>query len=392
VIARRELQQLRTEWSLDIGVIEKDYVLGWLLAGVAQHGALAETWVFKGGTCLRKCFYETFRFSEDLDFTIISGGPEEPDQLLEIFSEIGAWLLEESGVQIVLDDKSFRRRQNKRGLPTTEGRIAYSGPNASRGTLPKIKLDLTSDEVLADRPVWRKIGHPYSDGLPARRVLCYSLVELFGEKLRALAERCRPRDLYDVVHMHRHPDLIGLTQAVRYVLDQKCAHAAIEVPTLEAIQSSPLREEIEAEWANMLAHQLPSPLPPFAGFWSTLTDVFSWLEGRLRIPTLPRAEFEKLDPTWQPPRAITTWRRNVPLELLRYAGLNRLKVDVDYRAETGRQGLRLVEPYSLRHTRDGNLVLQVINDYGRPRSYRVDRIAGIRPTAVPFTPRFRVEF
>jgi predicted nucleotidyltransferase component of viral defense system len=28
---------------------------------------------------------------------------------------------------------------------------------------------------------------------------------LFAEKLRALAQRCRPRDLYDVVHMHRHP-------------------------------------------------------------------------------------------------------------------------------------------------------------------------------------------
>jgi len=40
-------------------------------------------------------------------------------------------------------------------------------------------------------------------------VVCYSLVELFGEKLRALSERCRPRDLYDVVHMHRHPDLVG---------------------------------------------------------------------------------------------------------------------------------------------------------------------------------------
>ena len=37
MIPRRELDELRGEWSLDIGVIEKDYVLGWLLAGVAQH-------------------------------------------------------------------------------------------------------------------------------------------------------------------------------------------------------------------------------------------------------------------------------------------------------------------------------------------------------------------
>ena len=37
MISRRELDELGGEWSLDIGVIEKDYVLGWLLAGVAQH-------------------------------------------------------------------------------------------------------------------------------------------------------------------------------------------------------------------------------------------------------------------------------------------------------------------------------------------------------------------
>jgi predicted nucleotidyltransferase component of viral defense system len=48
VITKRELELLRAEWSLDLGVIEKDYVLGWLLAGIAQHDALASTWVFKG--------------------------------------------------------------------------------------------------------------------------------------------------------------------------------------------------------------------------------------------------------------------------------------------------------------------------------------------------------
>lgn len=81
MISRRELDELRGEWSLDIGVIEKDHVLGWLLAGVAQHADLSQSWIFKGGTCLRKCYYETFRFSEDLDFTVIDGGPEEVEDL-----------------------------------------------------------------------------------------------------------------------------------------------------------------------------------------------------------------------------------------------------------------------------------------------------------------------
>jgi predicted nucleotidyltransferase component of viral defense system len=391
VIPQRELARLRAEWMLDQGVIEKDYVLGWLLAGIAQHEALTRTWVFKGGTCLRKCYYETFRFSEDLDFTVVDGGPEEPEDLRRIFGEVARWVREESGIELVLDDRSFQRRKNRRGHPTAQGRIAYRGPNASP-SMPKVKLDLTSDEILVRRPVLRPIRHPYSDSLPVRGVVSYSIVELFGEKLRALVERCRPRDLYDVVHMHRHPDLIGLAGAVRHVLERKCAHAGIEMPTAAVIKSSPFRAEIENEWANMLGHQLPRPLPPFEGFWATIDDVFSWLAGTLHVRELPRAQLGTVDPTWEAPKAITSWRRSVPLELLRYAGANRLKVDIDYRAERGRQGPRRVEPYALRQTQDGNLVLFVVNDYGQLRSYRVDRIAGIRPTTIPFTPKFRVEF
>jgi predicted nucleotidyltransferase component of viral defense system len=392
VISRRELEQLRAEWTLDIGVIEKDYLLGWLLAGIAQHPELARTWVFKGGTCLRKCYYETFRFSEDLDFTIMAGGPDEPGDLQRAFGEIADWLREESGIELTVDDTAFRRRRNRRGNPTTQGRIAYRGPNP-QPVSPKVKLDITTDEILVEHPVLRAIGHQYSDApLPADGVLCYSLTELFAEKLRALAERCRPRDLYDVVHMHRHPDLIGMEQAVSMVLARKCDYAGIDVPTADTIRSSPFRQEIEGEWENMLGHQLPQPLPPFAGFWSTLDDVFRWLAGTLRIVQLPRASLGNLDPGWQAPRAIPPWRRGVPLELLRYAAVNRLKVDLDYQAENGRWGSRRVEPYSLRYTQDGNLILFVVNDYGQLRSYRVDRIAGIRPTTAPFTPKFRVEF
>jgi hypothetical protein len=223
-------------------------------------------------------------------------------------------------------------------------------------------------------------------------VPCYSITELFAEKLRALAERCRPRDLYDVVHMHRHPDLIGRQKPVAAALARKCDHAGIDLPTLDTIRSSPFRQEIEAEWENMLGHQLPQPLPPFNGFWSDLDDVFRWLDGTLRIGLLPRAALGDLDPAWQIPEAITSWRRGVPLELLRYAAVNRLKVDIDYRAESGRQGSRRVEPYSLRRTKDRNLVLMVINDRRELRSYRTDRIAGIKPTTETFTPTYQVEF
>ena len=40
-------------------VIEKNYVLGWMLWGIGGDPVLGDQWVFKGGTCLKKCYIET---------------------------------------------------------------------------------------------------------------------------------------------------------------------------------------------------------------------------------------------------------------------------------------------------------------------------------------------
>ena len=66
MIDREEVRELAREFQLESNVVEKDYALGRLLAGLSAHPALAESWIFKGGTCLKKCFFETYRFSEDL--------------------------------------------------------------------------------------------------------------------------------------------------------------------------------------------------------------------------------------------------------------------------------------------------------------------------------------
>jgi predicted nucleotidyltransferase component of viral defense system len=394
VITNREIALLAGEWGLRHDVVEKDYVLGWLLAGIAHHPVTSQ-WAFKGGTCLRKCWFETYRFSEDLDFTV-SPDDIEPAHLNVIFAEIADWLENACGLKIQFEESSFRIRRNRRDNATIEGRIGYNGPLATP-TPPKVKLDLTSDEAIVMPLELRPILHPFSDvdtpghpGAHLADVLTYPLPELMGEKLRALAERCRPRDLYDVIHMYRHPDLLGRDSDVAHVLEQKCVHAGIDVPTLQSMIDTPFRTEIETEWHNMLAHQLPF-LPPFDSFWSDLSSLFEWLGGRMPIPALPTATASGVS-DWVPARYMTTWKTGAPLELIRFAGANRLKVMLDYRPETGRVGPRVVEPYSLRRSTVGDLLLFVTNDHGQLRSYRVDRIRGASILNEVFTPRFRVEF
>ena len=161
MIPHREILALRAEWSLRADVIEKDWALGWVLAGIAAHPQLA-TWVFKGGTCLRKSYYETYRFSEDLDFTVVSNGPDEPEQVATIFREICTWLADNAGLELLVDDRSFVARRNLRGQPTLLGRVAYRGPS-NPPVLPKLKIDVTADELVVNRPVRRSVLHPYSD-------------------------------------------------------------------------------------------------------------------------------------------------------------------------------------------------------------------------------------
>ncbi|QXP89621.1 nucleotidyl transferase AbiEii/AbiGii toxin family protein [Methylococcus capsulatus] len=88
MIERQEISELARELSLDLHVVEKDYVLGWLLAGIAANPQLSENWVFKGGTCLKKCYFETYRFSEDLDFMVTEEAQLDEDYLLQAFLDI----------------------------------------------------------------------------------------------------------------------------------------------------------------------------------------------------------------------------------------------------------------------------------------------------------------
>jgi len=389
LINKYEIMEFSREFGLRANIIEKDYVLGWVLAGIFNHTEIGANWVFKGGTCLKKCYFETYRFSEDLDFTLTESNHLDQNFLIQSFEHISEWVYNATGIEIPKDLIRFDVYKNNRGGMSAQGRIGYRGPMQRRGDLPRIKLDLTLDEILVLDPVIRDVHHPYSDcpddGIQSK---CYCFEEVFAEKIRALAERERPRDLYDVVHLYRHDELSPDQNIILSTLEKKCVFKEISVPTMETFRNRPEREELEAEWENMLAHQLPA-LPSFNQFWVELPEVMEWLHGVVEKVGKETISFGRvsIDETWQPPSMAQAWHTEVPLEKIRFAAANRLCVNLYYK-----NSYRLIEPYSLRRSKAGHLLLFAVrHNTNEPRSYRVDRIQGAEITKTSFVPRHAVE-
>ena len=387
MIPKRDLNERAAEWELREDVVEKDYVIGWLLWGIGTQPELSSRCAFKGGTCLKKCFIETYRFSEDLDFTLLPGATVDPDEIRSVLLEVGHRVYQASGIDTIGREPSVRARPNRRSF---QGQIYYRGPRGAPSHA-SVKLDLTIDEDVVQPTVRRPISHPYPDQLPGdAMVRCYGFEEVFAEKLRAMGQRCRPRDLYDIINLFRRRDLSSHPDLVRDVYYEKCSPKGLPVFGFDDIETSPFREEIEVEWSSMLAHQLPS-LPPFENFWKDLPRLYDWLEGRLEVPELEaiRGGFKAdFDDEWRPPHTAWAWGEGIPLESVRFAGANQLCINLTYGGES-----RLIEPHSLRRTNAGHLLLYGWNTRkGQIRAYRVDRIQAINVTATPFTPRFAVEF
>jgi len=175
-------------------VLERDYCLSWFLVGLSRS-PLRDRLAFKGGTALKKCYFADYRFSEDLDFTLIEKMSWE-----EIERHLGTVFEKTrraSGIEIRLDHLDRHSHENTHAFYLT-----YEGPIPQART-KAVKTDITIRErivlPLEDRPVLR--GYEEYDDLPAdARVRVYSLDEVAIEKTVALLDRARnePRDLYDL--------------------------------------------------------------------------------------------------------------------------------------------------------------------------------------------------
>lgn len=254
MIGRAELSRIALRSGVGERAQEKDYVLAWLLRAAAEYKE--ERIVFKGGTALRRCYFDDYRFSEDLDFTVTDVALRgRLDRVVERWcSEIG---------RIAGIDASVESDPEN-----PEGRlwVSYTGPLLAQRK-NEIKIDFSFDEPVLTAIEYPTIHSEYSD-LPADtyRLPTYSLIEIWAEKTRSLLQRTQPRDVYDLVALARFDGRIALEAWPVFIA--KTERKGID-PARLAYRIDTIEGRMRSLWTKLLAHQM-AEIEPFEACWRDL--------------------------------------------------------------------------------------------------------------------------
>jgi len=167
MITTAQLHHLAEKEGLRFDQAEKDYVILWILSGLAHSGVKKHGWVFKGGTCLRHCYYEGYRFSEDIDF---SCRPAEIifDTSIRLLDTVNCMGFARIWRSLVMRDPLTAPGDFQIEIP-----VEYNRGGARRQGLPQVKVHLTFDEPILDKAVDRSVTPGYPDLSPFR-ITAYS--------------------------------------------------------------------------------------------------------------------------------------------------------------------------------------------------------------------------
>ena len=281
MIDRKEIMGFSRDIRLSANIVEKDYVIGWLLAGISNHPNLSKSWVFKGGTCLKKCYFETYRFSEDLDFTSREKTFELTKKHLQNICE---HLHQNTEVLTHID--SLRPLKFKDELTGYEAVIRFWGADHPRNETPppverwqtKIKIEIILYELMIFDEAQQAITHQYSDAiaLNPNKIPCYSINEVMAEKLRALIQRSytAPRDFYDIWYLQKYYPDLNFDEIVN-AFHKKMAFKNLEFTGIDQLMDEDDDKKLRASWKNSLAHQIQADaLPEFDLVKAELKELF----------------------------------------------------------------------------------------------------------------------
>jgi len=255
LIDRRELLAQSRARNLPLQMIEKDYVLGWVLFGISQAADL----VFKGGTALAKVYFpETWRLSEDLDFVTVSGSL---DMVGETVEQALGHAAAASGVELTVVSLHVNPGY-------VQLKVRYAGPLGRNW----LKVDVTPESPMAAVQAL-PLSQVYSD-YPQFRVPTESLEEIMAEKLRALVERKKVRDYYDVWRMTQLD--LDRTEA-RVLFHRKLAVKGITGAGAEMIFPRGIEAMLADYWERELGRLL-HPVPDLQQVLTELHHELRWLE------------------------------------------------------------------------------------------------------------------
>jgi len=247
-----QIKTIAAQKGLQETIVEKDYILDWLLFGIA-NSELKETLAFKGGTALHKMYFENWRFSQDLDFTAIS--VLNYSDVLTIFDQICQSVKSNSGIILKLQ-KVEKEPKNSDHNWYFEIKIQYIGPRGqSHGDLPTVTIHITEDEKVLGILAPKYLIAPYSDIQSEFFLLTYSLEEILAEKLRTVIyQRCWARDIYDTWRLLKENKNVMNLFNVLKIFHGKCLDKNFNPEILPDYQSKIYKQrEI---WEHSLRRQI----------------------------------------------------------------------------------------------------------------------------------------
>lgn len=280
MILKKEIEVKAEEQNIPKSTIDKDWVLGHFIDAIFSIPECKENLIFKGGTCLRKCYFSNYRFSEDLDFTCTNPKFELTkkmlNQLVQIITE---------RTEIPLHIEELKPLQHKDKLTGYKAIIKFWGADHPRNQAPppperwttSIKIEIILYELMIFPVETREVYHPYSDQLSETplEVPCYAIHEVLSEKLRALIQRSytAPRDFYDIWYLANHVKDIDWKK-VTTAFHQKMEFKGLEFTGIEQMINEENDKRLKAAWKNSLGHQIPEvQLPDYEVIKKELTEL-----------------------------------------------------------------------------------------------------------------------
>lgn len=246
MILAQELRKAARDRKLPVDLVEKDYILGWLLFGIASS-SVSKQLAFKGGTTLSKVYFPNqWRLSEDLDFTLL----EETDlpviaTILE--KEVPQLVQKANGIVTTIKHQPFTN-------PTyLQSRFQYVGP-ISKNT---VKVEISKEGFVGNivqKPV------PQAFDYPQFTANVYTLESLLAEKIRTLLERGKVRDYYDVWKLLKVGQFDD--DGVKDLFLQKCKAKGITFSSIEQFFPTGLLDTLKPYLQKGLTRLTAEPLPP----------------------------------------------------------------------------------------------------------------------------------